>query len=339
MQAPESRKIAMRSLSRDAYTVAIICLLEVEMSAARYMLDEEHVQTQGTQPDPNQYILGQLTGHNVVIGSLPLGSQGTVSAATVAMNLARTFVNIKLRLLVGIAGGVPSSTNDIRLGDVVVSTPSGTFGGVVEYDLGKQTTAGFVRKGFLGASPIEWRGAITKMKSDHRVRPNRVNEFLAGMMEKFPRLTGYERPLPHEDVLFNSQYQHETTGSSCASCDPLNAVHRSTREHPHEPVIFYGLIASGNSVIKHAVERDRISADCDGVLCFEMEAAGVMNDFPCIVVRGTSDYCDSHKNDSWHLYAAAAAAGIAKELLGYLAPNSGTLAIFNEKESHDHLLC
>lgn len=302
------------------------------MSAARYMLDEEFAQPQELQKDSSQYILGRLSGHNVVIASLPLGSQGTVSAATVAMNLARTFANIKLRLLVGIAGGVPSSKNDIRLGDVVVSTPSGTFGGVVEYDLGKQTKTGFERKGFLNPPPTEWRGAVTKMKSDHRVRSNKVNEFLADMLARYDRLTEYERPHPEADVLFESDYEHVEAStssdpdnvkqaSSCANCDLSRTVNRGTRELSHEPEVFYGLIASGNSVIKYATERDRISSDCDGVLCFEMEAAGVMNDFPCIVVRGICDYCDSHKNDSWHSYAAAAAAGIAKELLSYLAPN------------------
>ncbi|KAJ5157302.1 uncharacterized protein N7482_008402 [Penicillium canariense] len=313
---------AMKPLPYDAYTAAIICPLEVEMSAARYMLNEEHVQIPGEQHDTNHYILGRLSGHNVVIASLPLGSQGTVSAATVAMHLARTFPNIKLRLLVGIAGGVPSPKNDIRLGDVVVSTPSGSFGGVVEYDLGKQTPTGFVRKGFLSPPPTEWRGAIARMKSDHRVRSNKVNDFVAEMLAKSPRLTEYERPHPQEDILFSSDYEHKAGEPTCASCDLARVVHRETREVPHEPVVFYGLVASGNHVMKHASERDRISMDCDGVLCFEMEAAGLMNGFPCIVIRGISDYSDSHKNDCWQPYAAAAAAGIAKELLGYLVPSN-----------------
>ena len=28
----------------------------------------------------------------------------------------------------------------------------------------------------------------------------------------------------------------------------------------------------------------------------KMEAAGLMNEFPCIVIHGISDYADSHKN-------------------------------------------
>ncbi|KAI8272665.1 hypothetical protein K4K60_012077 [Colletotrichum sp. SAR11_57] len=60
-----------------------------------------------------------------------------------------------------------------------------------------------------------------------------------------------------------------------------------------------GNIASGELVVKDALLRDTL-AQQDGLLCFEMEAAGAIADFPCLVVRGISDYCDSHKNDMWH---------------------------------------
>jgi nucleoside phosphorylase len=86
------------------------------------------------------------------------------------------------------------------------------------------------------------------------------------------------------------------------------------------PSIHYGIIASGNRVMKNAIKRDEISQGLGGVLCFEMEAAGLMNNFPCLVIRGISDYSDSHKNDGWQRYAAASAAAFAKELLNHLAP-------------------
>lgn len=50
-------------------------------------------------------------------------------------------------------------------------------------------------------------------------------------------------------------------------------------------------------------------------MCFEMEAAGLMNDFPCLVIRGICDYADSHKNKTWQAYAAATAAACAKDIL------------------------
>ena len=80
--------------------------------------------------------------------------------------------------------------------------------------------------------------------------------------------------------------------------------------------VHYGLIASGNQVIKDAAFRDEINKRLGGkVLYFEMEAAGLMNNFPCIVIQGIYDYTDSHKNKDWQEYTAAVAAAFAKELL------------------------
>jgi nucleoside phosphorylase len=88
----------------------------------------------------------------------------------------------------------------------------------------------------------------------------------------------------------------------------------------HDPVIHYGLIASGNQVIKHGGTRDKLGQEL-GILCFEMEAAGLMNNFPCLVIRGICDYADSHKNKQWQGYAATTAAAYAKELLSVIHPN------------------
>ncbi|KAK2812471.1 hypothetical protein FQN50_001472 [Emmonsiellopsis sp. PD_5] len=309
----EMSRTEKKLLSHRAYTVALICPLAIEFSAARYMLDEEHERLPRKEGDTNLYILGVMSGHNTVLASLPKGSQGTTPAATVAINLERSFPNIRLRLLVGIGGGVPNKDNDIRLGDVVVSSPTGTLGGVVEYDLGKQTTTGFERKGFLCPPPSEWGTIVTAMETDHEANPNKITEFLSEMLRKHPRLTGYKRPTK-SDILFRADYKHCVEGATCADCDEDAVIPREKRDEPDHPTIFYGLIASGNSVIKDGEKRDMLARD-GGAICFEMEAAGLMNNFPCIVIRGIADYCDSHKNDEWHRYAAAAAAGLAKEIL------------------------
>ncbi|KAF3102925.1 hypothetical protein TWF706_005051 [Orbilia oligospora] len=46
-----------------------------------------------------------------------------------------------------------------------------------------------------------------------------------------------------------------------------------------------------------------------------MEAAGLMDELPSLVIRGICDYCDSHKNKRWQNYAALVAAAFARELL------------------------
>jgi nucleoside phosphorylase len=70
--------------------------------------------------------------------------------------------------------------------------------------------------------------------------------------------------------------------------------------------------------MRDAKKRDLYNKDYDGrILCFEMEAAGLMNSTPCLVIRGISDYADSHKREdhAWHGYAAAAAAAFTKEFI------------------------
>ncbi|ROT35327.1 ankyrin [Sodiomyces alkalinus F11] len=52
-----------------------------------------------------------------------------------------------------------------------------------------------------------------------------------------------------------------------------------------------------------------------------MEAAGLMNHFPCLVIRGICDYADSHKNKEWQGYAAMVAAAYAKDLLQQIPPS------------------
>jgi nucleoside phosphorylase len=70
-------------------------------------------------------------------------------------------------------------------------------------------------------------------------------------------------------------------------------------------------------VVKDAALRDQLTKEY-GLLCFEIEAASALADFPCIVIYGISDYGDLHKNDQWHRYAAAAAAAYARQLFFYM---------------------
>ena len=55
--------------------------------------------------------------------------------------------------MVGIGGGVPHKNVDIRLGYVVVSMPTASSGGVVQYDYGKALSGRFQRIGSLNKSP------------------------------------------------------------------------------------------------------------------------------------------------------------------------------------------
>lgn len=134
----------------------------------------------------------------------------------------------------------------------------------------------------------------------------------------------YSGPAPSTDRLYKSDVVHPTTPKDAlckdfCSKEPANLVQRKDRD-PDDDIteIRHGLIGSGNSLMKDANVRDAWAAK--GVLCFEMEAAGLMNRVPCLVVRGICDYSDSHKNKEWQGYAALAAGVYAKEFLELLRP-------------------
>jgi nucleoside phosphorylase len=311
-------------LEPEDYTVGIICPLEVELSAVRYMLDGEH--SSSTAPQYARYIFGELSKHNVVVATLPINAQGKFRTAIIASELRKKFQNVSHYLLVGIGGGVPTQAADVRLGDVVVSVPSGTHAGVVQYDLGNKYVDGFKRMGFLAAPAREFLQILPKMISDHRVKKSKIDDFLSAMQTRMQAAKDnidhrqFLRPPQSLDRLFKPDYEHPPDSQTCRDDDKEKLVERDRRKHPHRPVIHYGLIASGDSVIKDAVIRDRISEEAGGAICFDMEAAGMMNDFQPLAIRGICDYADSHKNDDWHGYAAAVAAGMAKEILTYIPP-------------------
>jgi nucleoside phosphorylase len=121
------------AFTHNDYTVGWICALEVELTASEGILDKEHPPLPRVANDPNTYTLGQVGQYNVTIACLPAGELGTSAAATAANNLRRSFPQVRFALMVGIGGGAPGEPNDdprkdIRLGDVVVSKPEGTYG-------------------------------------------------------------------------------------------------------------------------------------------------------------------------------------------------------------------
>ncbi|KAE8325085.1 hypothetical protein BDV39DRAFT_207208 [Aspergillus sergii] len=296
------------------YMFAWICALPLELAAASAMLDETYPSLPATTVH-NAYTLGKVQGHNIVLTCLPAGIYGTTSATAVVSHLQSTFPNLRYGILVGIGGGVPGKRIDIRLGDVVVSKPTGSSGGVIQYDFGKAIKGGhFQSIGMLNQPPMVFLTAISQLEANY-IR-NKVGPILDKVAEVFSRNPDMENAFSRPSIgdrLFRSTYDHPSSESSCITCDPAEEIKRLPRPSK-EPHIHYGTIASGNRVIKDGRERDTIAQEFD-TLCFEMEAAGIMNHLPCLVVRGICDYCDSHKNKEWQGYAAFVAAIYAKSLL------------------------
>jgi nucleoside phosphorylase len=311
-QPPHSAR--PRKTTND-YSIGVICALAVEKAAFTAMLDEDHEALTTDENDRNSYTFGRIGDHNVVVACLPAGIMGNNSAATVAIDMLRSFP-IKIGLMVGVGGGVWSTKFDIRLGDVVVSQPDGSHGGVVQWDFGKMESSGFRRTGSLNKPPRPLLNAVQDIKTRHITDEHNLAEHLSKMLRNKPKMakTFIYQGSEH-DNLYQSSYGH-VGGETCDTCEIGQIVKRQPR-NTSDPQIHYGNIASGNEVMKDGMTRDRIAKD-EGVICFEMEAAGLMDSFPCLVIRGICDYADSHKNKQWQPYAAATAAAFAKEILGFV---------------------
>ncbi|KEF59466.1 uncharacterized protein A1O9_04310 [Exophiala aquamarina CBS 119918] len=219
------------------YTVGWICALSTEYVAAQAFLDQKHKGPDFVSPaDSNDYILGRMGKHNVVIAVLPNGEYGIYSATGVAKDMLHTFTNIRTGLMVGIAGGAPTQKHDIRLGDIVTIQ-----------DRSFQTT------GFLNQPPVVLRTAVSGLKSHYELEGHGLKEVIDSTLAKKPKLQKkYKRPDRGSDILFQSTVVHLNDEEHCSvTCgrSPTNLVPRLERtEDEDAPAIHYGQIASANQL-------------------------------------------------------------------------------------------
>lgn len=305
-------------------------MADLELLPARLMLDEEHqTPLYNTHFDENTYVFGSLNGHTVVIGTCSRGATGNVNASLLTGSMFKTFPNIRMAVLVGIGGGIPSPKVDkdpmgnLHLGDVGVGCPGDGKPACVYHSRGRSIVDGQFE--MLGTVPDpDWRltNALSVLASDHEMGKTTINDQVARLQG--PRMKKrFAYPGIEHDKLFKANARHIGDHSSdCASCDYSELVQRPqrTKEDQEKLVFHFGRIATGDSVIQDGELRDQIRARCDGALCVEMEAAGVDTHRQCLVIRGISDYADSHKSDVWRSYAAGNAAAFTRDLLCKVQP-------------------
>lgn len=349
-----------RPSRRQDFEVAIICALPLEYDAVSLLFDQfwdEGDELYESAPgDPNTYTAGRMGERNVVLVLLP--NMGKVAAAAAAASLRSSYPGLRLALLVGVCGGVPGAgAEEALLGDVVISKT------VIQHDLGRRYPDAFVSKDTaddnLGRPNKAIRSLIAGCETElgrERLQ-EKAGQYLKDLQSaaaRKRRQCSYRYPGAAEDRLFAATYRHthraprscrfcdgETDGfceeaarASCAELDcdegqlvPRERLGRKLTLGPDEcPKILIGRIASGDMVMKSGEHRDQI-AKRRNVIAFEMEGAGVWDEVPCVIVKGICDYADSHKNKVWQPYAAAAAASVAKAVLGrYTASDNSGLA-------------
>ncbi|KAI1120729.1 zinc finger protein [Nemania abortiva] len=333
----------LKPLSRSDFRVAIICALSSEFDAVYNVLDrcwdDDERTYQKAAGDTNTYTTGVIGNHNVVVC---LSDMGTIQASMAAGSLRLSFPNIDLVLIVGVCGGVPrlpSCSGEIYLGDLVISSQ------IIEYDFGRQYSDRFERKTSFGNSrsgPVPEIRKFLKTLDTTRRRQQMRDELIRNMRMLREKGIHVAYPGAERDQLYPPEFIHKHRRGICEICDGSTrgcesatretcgslgctdaenitirygrTVEPEGQESEHIPNIHIGPIGCGDTVMKSATHRDRI-AGRDDIIAFEMEGAGICEQFPSIIIKGVCDYADSHKNKEWQPYAAAISAIGMKALL------------------------
>jgi nucleoside phosphorylase len=315
--------------------------------------DNDHDLDGRNDNDSNAYMTGRIGRFNVVL--VLLSNMGKVGAASSAASLRSSYPKLKFVFLTGICGGVPRPGTDeeILLGDVIISKAAIQYDHGRLYPDGLAGRDEI--EDSLGRLPKKIRNLVTVLETDlgREKLEKRTNYFLQQLQSnpfKSRSRRNYQYPGAENDILYKANFRHkhhETSTCICVkchkssdpvceesrklSCEELGCDEEQTvprerlntkryqelngqKEEAQAPSIFVGRVGSGDTVVKSGEDRDKI-AKRHNLLAFEMEAAGIWDEIPCIVVKGVCDYADSHKNKSWQAFASATAACATKALL------------------------
>lgn len=281
----------------------IMTALAKEFDAMRLMLDDNTERKDNSLGDKSDlYIHGKIGNNNVVIAMSGIGNNLSAAITSTVLN---TYPSIEYIIMTGIAGGIPyleKPDEFIRLGDIVVCDPKG----VVQYDIGKKTKDGFEHK-----VPPRPPCATTLSKVQLHVERNNKKDFKYWKyIDDVLNKKDEKRP-PNTKMSLSDTPWIENSESK------IPAVQKGFQSK--KPRIHFGVIASGNNVVKEKELRDYLKSTFS-VKALEMESSGVadtswVNNKPYFVVRGICDYCNPDKNDIWQQYAAISAAAFTKEII------------------------
>ncbi|KAL4780873.1 nucleoside phosphorylase domain-containing protein [Aspergillus varians] len=344
----------INSISRKDFHIAIICALPLEFDAVDALFDEHYdeiLSNTGLPGDPNWYLRGRIGVHNVIM--ICLSHKGRASAASAVSSMLVSFRELELALVVGACGALPilEDGREIILGDVIISDS------LYDYSLGRQYPDGF--QATDGVQDLSWplKRFVSELKT-----LNQLGELQKDLTENILQLQGknsqyIDRSYPgvEKDILFDVHCRHkhyDHTRCICVHCqssfDPvcgaslisdcsdigcqgpgvrrqrllLVSEEKDSKKLGPKPLIHFGTVASGDALMKSGEHRNEL-AFVNNAIGFEMEGAGVWGTLPCLIIKGVSDYADSHKNKSWQPYAAATAAACAKAVLAYFPGPGG----------------
>ncbi|KAH7177123.1 nucleoside phosphorylase domain-containing protein [Dactylonectria macrodidyma] len=265
----------------EDFEIAIICALKIEADAIEAVFDEHW--------DDDWPCYGKAAAD---------------SNAYITGSIGPTSTNPHARHGQAIVMG------EIVLGDVIVSD------GIIQYDLRRRHPDRLERKDTLldslGRPNTEIHGLLAKLRGirGRKTLLNHMSSYLDELRKETELKAEY--PGTQNDKLFRAACHHASCSIVCqmSECRDQPVFRHGLAQDAPQPAVHFGLIASGDTVVKSGEERDMISQR-ENVVGFEMEGAGVWDIFPCVVIKGACDYADS----------PATAVSCAKGFLNHWVPS------------------
>lgn len=310
--------------------------------------------------DANYYKVGRIGRHNVVLVKLSgKGTQYSARSVTDLSQSypdIKVFLLVGICAGVPFRGGTRTPETETILGDVIIgdSIVQTDYGKHYSEEYQRRTD----RREVLGNPPLDIRNMLSHLKSEPEPVLNKMMSYLEVLQAQDQGKWYYKGV--SEDRLFETSFRHrhytKDIKCECINChtkdDPichaalrdsctitgcadnyhclisrirLETITKNNGLAPN-PLIHFGTIASANTVLKSGEHRDLIVQKerdqwDEEIIAFEMEGAGMWDSRPCVIIKGVSDYADSHKNDIWHAYAAATAAACTKAFLELWIPS------------------
>lgn len=303
-------------------SIGIVTALPIEAHAVHSVVEDirDHREIPG---DPNYYRSGRLPStdpgrpHHVVVAQQQ--HDGTRNAAAICGDLARSFPGLRALVMCGIAGGVPAPTHPdrhVRLGDIVVATD-----GIVDFDH-VRTVDGLDT---LRRPPFPPAPSLVRVDNKLHAAELGGARPWQPIIERLSSRAPFTRPDDSTDILYVGGRRHRHPD------DPRRAE--------GVPRVHRGVIGSADRLLRDAALRDSL-AHRYHITAVEMEGSGVatasgLYERSWFMVRGAADYCDDRsKNDTWHPYAALAAAAYVRALLAECRPFTSRDGLGGEDSVH-----
>jgi len=313
---------------KEDFKVAIICAMPKEADAMIEVLGDGLGKTNIEHGRNSSYAYSWgIIEYTPVVLVMP-NKTGNVHAGRAAEALHFDFPNLDVVLLVGICGGVPTTTDGtaVYLGDVIISEAVRTYLENDHFVSGQRVFSGSKVHHLKGHTDF-----VQNVQGQMKLRRKKEG-LLKDARLAFEKLDYnlYVRPALTEDLLFPDTYQHMHRNSTCCNV-PENKPCKDVKQEPCKKVcidgepmrrrsvedfsIHYGYYASDSTIMRDGPTRDQLAKD--GVLGFDTEATGVtaLDIIGSFVIKGVCDYADCHKNDTWQQHAAATAACVAKAVI------------------------